>query len=144
MRKNGGISLIKLLLRLFVKNYKDPNEPTTRAAVGKLSGVVGILCNVLLCGGKLIVGTLSGSVSITADAMNNLADSASSLVTLVGFKLAEKPADEDHPYGHARHRRRTAENRSPKVSPPGGYPVVLFGTGRADRFCCLKAVAVSV
>ena len=94
--------MIKLLLRLFAKNYKDPSLPTTRAAVGKLSGVVGILCNILLCVGKLIVGTLSGSVSITADAMNNLADSASSLVTLVGFKLAEKPADEDHPYGHAR------------------------------------------
>lgn len=94
--------MTKLLLRLFVKNYKRTKEPAVRAAVGKLSGVVGIVCNILLCVGKLIVGTLSGSVSITADAMNNLADSASSLVTLVGFKLAEKPADEDHPYGHAR------------------------------------------
>ena len=94
--------MIKLLLRLFVKDHKKTNEPAVRAAVGKLSGAVGIVCNILLCVGKLIVGTLSGSVSITADAMNNLADSASALVTLVGFKLAEKPADEDHPYGHAR------------------------------------------
>ncbi len=94
--------MIKLLLRLFVKNHRETKEPAVRAAVGKLSGVVGIACNILLCVGKLIVGTLSGSVSVTADAMNNLADSASSLVTLVGFKLAEKPADEDHPYGHAR------------------------------------------
>ena len=94
--------MTKLLLRIFVKNHKETSNPTVRAAVGKLSGVVGILCNILLCVGKLIVGMLSGSVSVTADAMNNLADSASSLVTLVGFKLAEKPADEDHPYGHAR------------------------------------------
>ena len=94
--------MTKLFLRLFVKNYKDIKDPSVRAAVGKLSGVVGIACNILLCVGKLLVGMLSGSVSITADAMNNLADSASSLVTLVGFKLAEKPADEDHPYGHAR------------------------------------------
>ena len=96
------IPLIKLLLRLFVKNHQQTKDPTVRGAVGKLAGVVGILCNILLCVGKLVVGTLSGSVSVTADAMNNLADSASSLVTLVGFKLAEKPADEDHPYGHAR------------------------------------------
>ncbi len=94
--------MTKLLLRLFVKNHKDLKQPASRAAVGKLSGAVGILCNILLCVGKLLVGMLSGSVSITADAMNNLADSASSLVTLIGFKLAEKPADEDHPYGHAR------------------------------------------
>ena len=94
--------LIRLLLRLFIKNYKNTEDPAVRSAVGKLSGVVGIVCNILLCVGKLIVGAISGSVSVTADAMNNLADSASSLVTLVGFKLAEKPADEDHPYGHAR------------------------------------------
>ena len=94
--------MIRLLLRLFIKNYKNTEDPAVRSAVGKLSGVVGIVCNILLCVGKLIVGAISGSVSVTADAMNNLADSASSLVTLVGFKLAEKPADEDHPYGHAR------------------------------------------
>ena len=94
--------MTKLLLWLFVKNHHQTKDPTVRGAVGKLSGVVGILCNILLCVGKLVAGTLSGSVSVTADAMNNLADSASSLVTLVGFKLAEKPADEDHPYGHAR------------------------------------------
>ena len=94
--------MTKLLLRLFVKNPEDSNSPKTRAAVGKLSGIVGILSNLLLFVGKLIVGTLSGSVSITADAMNNLSDASSSIVTFLGFKLAEKPADEDHPYGHAR------------------------------------------
>ena len=94
--------MTKLLLRLFVKNPEDTNDPKTRAAVGKLSGIVGILSNLLLFAGKLVVGTLSGSVSITADAMNNLSDASSSIVTFLGFKLAEKPADEDHPYGHAR------------------------------------------
>jgi len=93
----------KLLLRLFVKNHQNKESAPVRAGIGRLSGVVGILCNALLCAGKLIVGTLSGSVSITADAMNNLTDAASSIVTLIGFKLAEKPADEHHPYGHARY-----------------------------------------
>ena len=95
--------MTKLLLRLFVKNYPDNADPAVRSGIGKLSGAVGIICNIILCAGKLLVGILSGSVSVTADAMNNLTDSASSLVTLVGFKLAEKPADEDHPYGHARY-----------------------------------------
>lgn len=88
-----------LLLRLAVR---EPETKAGRAAVGKLSGIVGILCNLLLFAGKLTVGTLAASVSITADAMNNLSDATSSIVTLVGFRLAEKPADAEHPYGHAR------------------------------------------
>lgn len=95
--------MTKFLLRLFVKEYEEPQKPNVRSAVGKLSGIVGIVCNVILFTLKLIVGTVSGSVSITADAMNNLSDATSAVVTLVGFKLAEKPADEDHPYGHARY-----------------------------------------
>ena len=95
--------MTKLLLRLFVKNSENTASPAVRGAVGKLSGIVGIVCNLLLFILKLLVGTLSGSVSITADAMNNLSDAASAIVTLIGFKLAEKPADEDHPYGHARY-----------------------------------------
>ena len=95
--------MTKLLLKLFVKNYENGEEPGVRARVGKLSGLVGILANAVLCAGKLFIGTVSGSVSITADAMNNLSDAASSIVTLIGFKLAERPADEDHPYGHARY-----------------------------------------
>lgn len=94
--------MTNFLLRHFVKNFENTQDPKVRAAYGNLSGIVGILCNLLLFLGKLIVGTLSGSVSITADAVNNLSDASSSVVTLVGFKLAEKPADEDHPYGHAR------------------------------------------
>ena len=93
--------MTKLLIRLFAKG--DPQQPATRAKTGKLSGIVGIFCNIFLCVFKLMVGIMSGAVSITADAMNNLSDATSSVVTLVGFRLAEKPADEDHPYGHARY-----------------------------------------
>ncbi len=94
--------MTKLLLRLFVKSPRDYTKPATRSKVGVLSGATGIICNLLLFAGKLTVGTLAGSVAITADAMNNLSDATSAIVTLLGFKLAEKPADEDHPYGHAR------------------------------------------
>lgn len=94
--------MTKILLRFFVKNFTGDITPETRGRVGKLSGGVGIFCNALLFLGKLLIGLLSGSVSIMADAMNNLSDAASSILTLVGFKLAGQPADEEHPYGHAR------------------------------------------
>lgn len=94
--------MTQFLLRLFVKDHKNTTDPKVRSAYGKLAGLVGILCNLLLFGGKLLVGILSGAVSVTADAMNNLTDASSSVVTLLGFKLAERPADEEHPYGHAR------------------------------------------
>ncbi len=91
-----------LLLRLVLKGNDDFRSPENRAKVGSLSGAVGIGCNALLFLGKLLAGLITGSVSITADAMNNLSDASSSIVTLLGFKLAQIPADEDHPYGHAR------------------------------------------
>ena len=95
--------MTKFLLKTFVKGHENGTDPAVRVKVGKLSGIVGILANALLCVGKLFIGTVSGSVSITADAMNNLSDAASAIVTLIGFKLAEQPADEEHPYGHARY-----------------------------------------
>ena len=91
--------MTKLLMKIFMKNL---NSETDRSALGKRSGAVGIVCNVFLFLAKLFAGLLAGSVSIMADAMNNLTDASSSIVTLLGFKLAEKPADADHPYGHAR------------------------------------------
>lgn len=94
--------MTQLLLRLFVKNHKNTTDPKVRSAYGKLAGIVGILCNLILFAGKLLVGIVSGAVSVTADAVNNLTDASSSVVTLLGFKLAERPADEEHPYGHAR------------------------------------------
>ena len=95
--------MTKILLNLFVKEGRDARSAQVRAKVGLLSSITGVVCNALLFAAKLIIGTLAGSVSITADAMNNLSDATSSVVTLLGFKLAEKPADEDHPYGHARY-----------------------------------------
>ncbi len=91
--------MTKLLLKLAAKN----GEPSYHAAVGKLSGTVGIICNVLLFVLKITVGLIIGSVSIIADALNNISDAASSVVTLLGFKMAQEPADRDHPYGHARY-----------------------------------------
>lgn len=91
------------LLRTFIKNSDRSEDPKVRAAIGILSGIVGIVCNVLLCVGKLAVGIATGSVSITADAMNNLSDATSSVVTMLGFRLAERPADGEHPFGHARY-----------------------------------------
>ena len=95
--------MVNFLLKRFVPKNLPATDPKLRAAAGRLSGVVGIGCNILLFGVKFLIGTLSGSVSITADAMNNLTDASSAVVTLIGFRLAEKPADEDHPYGHARY-----------------------------------------
>ena len=94
--------MTNLLLRLFVKDHRNTADPRVRAAIGSLSGTVGICCNALLFLMKLIVGALTGSVSITADALNNLSAASGSILTLVGFRLADKPADEHHPYGHAR------------------------------------------
>ena len=94
--------MTELLLRIFVKNYHDTQSGTVRSAIGALSGAVGIACNLLLFLGKLVIGLVTGSVSITADALNNLSDASGSIVTLIGFRVADKPADEQHPYGHAR------------------------------------------
>ena len=95
--------MTNLLIKLFVKNNSDVQATTVRAAYGKLSGWVGIACNILLCAGRFLVGLVSGSVSVTADAANNLADASSSIISLLGFKLSEQGADEEHPYGHARY-----------------------------------------
>ena len=91
------------LVKKFVHDYENVHDISVRASYGKLSGKVGIFCNAFLFAVKFIMGTISGSVSITADAVNNLSDAASSVISLIGFKMAEKPADEDHPYGHARY-----------------------------------------
>ena len=89
--------MTKLILKLFVPNWKNNADPSVRFAAGRLSGITGIVMNLLLCAGKLAAGILSGSVAIVADAVNNLSDAASSIVTLIGFKLADNPADKEHP-----------------------------------------------
>lgn len=91
-----------LLLRFFAKDRSD------RGRLGRLGGTVGIICNLLLCAAKLLAGLLAGSVAMIADAANNFTDAGSSLVTLLGFRLARRPADGDHPYGHARYEYLSA------------------------------------
>jgi len=91
-----------LLIKLFVKDYKNTSNAKVRERYGKFAGVTGIVTNILLFMFKITVGTIFNSISITADAINNLSDSGSSLITLAGFKISGKPADEKHPYGHAR------------------------------------------
>jgi cation diffusion facilitator family transporter len=87
---------------LFVKDYKKTKDPVVRDRYGRLIAVVGILSNLLLSGAKIATGLLFGSIAIFADGMNNLADASSAIILLIGIRLAAKPADEGHPYGHAR------------------------------------------
>ena len=95
--------MTQLLIRLFIRHPDNPQDPHTRAAYGNLASIVGMVCNVLLCLGKLAVGTLFGSIAIMADALNNLSDASSNIVSLVGFKLASRAPDAEHPFGHARY-----------------------------------------
>ncbi|MCI5535630.1 MAG: cation diffusion facilitator family transporter [Lentihominibacter sp.] len=92
----------KLLIRIFVKDHENTDDPRVRERYGKFAGVVGIVSNLILCIMKILIGLVSRSIAIIADGINNLADASSSIITLVGFKLASQPEDEDHPYGHAR------------------------------------------
>ncbi|MBP0990208.1 MAG: cation transporter [Oscillospiraceae bacterium] len=94
--------MTSLLVKIFIKNSDKINDPKVRQQYGMLGGLVGIFLNVLLFCGKLVASLLSGSVSILADAFNNLSDAGSSVVTLIGFKLAGRPADLSHPFGHGR------------------------------------------
>lgn len=92
----------KLLVKLFIKDNQNINNPLVRAKYGTLSGIVGIISNIILCSIKLFLGIISGSLSIMADGINNLTDAGSSIITLIGFKLSSAPADDDHPFGHER------------------------------------------
>ncbi len=94
--------LTERLIRLFVKDHQSTHLPQVRYTYGRLAGITGLVCNLLLFGIKLLAGLLSGSLAIVADAFNNLSDAGSVVVTLVGFKLSGAPADSDHPFGHGR------------------------------------------
>ena len=95
--------MTQFLIRLFIRQPDHAQDPKVRAAYGNLACWVGVACNLLLCLGKLTVGTLFGSIAIMADALNNLSDASSNVVSLVGFKLAAKAPDAEHPFGHARY-----------------------------------------
>jgi len=95
--------LIQFLIHCFIKRPEDVKDAAVRTAYGNLASLVGMACNLLLCLGKLTVGTLFGSIAIMADALNNLSDASSNVVSLIGFKLSAKAPDAEHPYGHARY-----------------------------------------
>lgn len=97
-----NLRMTGLLLKLFVKNYKDTAKSDVRENVGKMSSIVGIVLNVLLASAKVIVGALFGALSVLADGLNNFTDCGSNVVSLISLKLASKPADSEHPYGHKR------------------------------------------
>ena len=92
----------KFLVNKFIKNNEDIKNPKVRNAYGTLGGVVGIVINFILFLIKFFVGMLVGSIAISADAFNNLSDAGSSIITIIGFKMASKPADAEHPFGHGR------------------------------------------
>ena len=94
--------MTELLVRFFIKTPERVEDSSVREAYGILAGFVGIACNLILCAMKFVIGSLSGSIAIQADAVNNLSDVGSSAVMLIGSKMAGKPADREHPYGHAR------------------------------------------
>ncbi len=118
-----------LLVRLFVRNSENTEDIHVRTAYGNLSGFVGIVCNVILFIIKLLAGLVSGSVAITADAVNNLTDASSSIVNIIGFKLAAKPADDEHPYGHGRYEYLAALTVSVLVMVIG-YETLMSGVGK--------------
>ncbi|MCR5176590.1 MAG: cation diffusion facilitator family transporter [Anaerovibrio sp.] len=90
------------IIKLFIKNSEEVNDPKVRTSYGYLSGGAGIVINVLLCGVKMLIGYLSGSIAIIGDAIHNLADAGASVITILGYKLAARPADREHPFGHGR------------------------------------------
>ena len=94
--------MTRFLISRFIKDYKNTADPVVRKRYGVLDSVVGIACNLILFLVKFVLGSISGSIAVTADAFNNLSDVGSSAVTLLGFKMAAKPADREHPYGHGR------------------------------------------
>lgn len=95
--------IMKAIKKLFIKDYENTSDQEVRFRYGITAGIFGIISNTLLCVFKILVGVMSGSVAIIADAINNLSDAASSVVTVFGFKLSNRPADAEHPFGHARY-----------------------------------------
>ena len=100
--------MTELLIKTFIKDHEDTQKAEVRSAYAFLSGAVGICVNVLLFLSKIVIGLLTGAVSVIADAFNNLSDVASSVITVIGMKLAEQPADKEHPFGHGRIEYLTA------------------------------------
>ena len=95
--------MVRFLIRKYIKNYKNTQDRTVRAAYGTLAGVLGMVCNFLLFGIKLFAGIVTGSIAVTSDAFNNLSDMGASVVSVISAKLSNQRPDADHPYGHGRY-----------------------------------------
>ena len=129
--------MTQFLLRCFVRGYENVQDPAVRERYGTLSGAVGVALNLCLSLGKFLAGLATGAVSVTADAFNNLSDAATSVVTLVGFRLAGQKADEDHPYGHGRMEYLAGLAVSAAILLVG----VELAKGRWRRSCILRRSA---
>lgn len=137
--------MTSLLVRLFIKDHKNTADTKVRASYGTLAGAVGIVTNLLISAVKLFVGYIAGSVSVIADAANNLSDAGSSLITLVGFALSGRPADKKHPYGHARYEYLTGLFTSLIVTLLGVFFMIdsvkrIFSGSRAEFETAMIAV----
>jgi len=135
--------MTSFLVKRFIKNYKNYENPDVRSAYGKFAGIVGIVLNIILFIIKLVAGILTKSVSVTADAVNNLSDSASSIVSLFGFKLAEKPADEEHPYGHGRYEYISALTVTVIIFVIG-FELLKSGIGKIINPSSVECNAISI
>ncbi len=131
---------MKFIRKLLIKDYQDTQNPKVRFRYGLVAGVFGIISNALLCVFKLIVGIIGNSITIIADAINNLSDAGSSVVTLVGFKLSATPPDKDHPFGHARYEYVT----SLLVSVTVLFIGILLLKSSIEKCITPEAVSVSV
>lgn len=131
---------MKFIRKLLIKDYQDTQNPKVRFRYGLVAGIFGIISNALLCVFKLIVGIIGNSITIIADAINNLSDAGSSVVTLVGFKLSATPPDKDHPFGHARYEYVT----SLLVSVTVLFIGILLLKSSIEKCITPEAVSVSV
>lgn len=131
---------MKFIAKLFIKDYQNTSDSQVRTRYGLCAGIFGIITNVLLCAFKLVVGIIGHSITVIADAINNLSDAGSSVVTLVGFKLSSTPPDNDHPFGHARYEYVTSLLVSVTVLFIG---IMLFKSS-IEKCITPEAVSVSV
>ncbi|NLL56255.1 MAG: cation transporter [Clostridiales bacterium] len=131
---------MKLLKKLFIKDYNNVEKQEVRLRYGVVAGIFGIISNIVLVAGKMAIGLIANSVTIIADAVNNLSDAGSSVVTAIGFKMASKPADKEHPYGHARYEYITALMVSLFIFVIG----ILLGKSSIEKIISNEKTTVSI
>lgn len=141
--------MTELLTRIFIKDRNNVKCKKVRENYGMLGSVTGIICNIILCIIKIAAGTVTGSISITADGLNNLSDMGSSVITLIGFKLSNKPADSDHPFGHGRFEYISAFIVSVLILFVGGELLIssvktLFSGEKAPEYPLVSFIILAV